>query len=435
MKSQTKRSKPINISILISSLLALFLLTIPMESSAQLGLLRKLGKLGSKAGKVSKAGKLGRLGRPSKTLIRGAGLFYADDIIRHSTSQLDEFVGLISRNGDEISIRSNFVDKNPLNITQSTTMNAEEGVGAFVKRHIDLRAGEGNLADDIFEEAFQSGMEFIVDAALLEDEDFEAYDFENLPGLKVRCSDGWARPLIEKGDKKLLAFHQDIPVYVLLENENLFSVLPPLNTLTFNPSDLSFQAIDSTAELPDLSHKESFADELFRQWADSSSWWELSDADNELLATYYTTSGPGYSIKLPQSWIMTSVTKALQSPEPQNDTPLSWIIGGIAVLIVSLFALLQVFQKAGHYGMEGTIPIYNHYRMFEMAGMDGKQILWLLVPFYNIYVYYRFTEKFATNFGLNQKWLHIVGTILPPLLWAYIGFKEDVYYRGPEGGG
>ena len=130
---------------------------------------------------------------------------------------------------------------------------------------------------------------------------------------------------------------------------------------------------------------------------------------------------------------MTAKMERRQSPKPSNDPPFSWVVAILSVLIVGLWGLMKLFEKTGRSGMEGIIPVYNHYRMFEMAGLEGKQILWLLVPFYNIYVYYRFTEKFATNFALPQKWLHVLGTILPPALWAYIGFKKNFFYRGPEG--
>ncbi|MEM6802471.1 MAG: DUF5684 domain-containing protein [Bacteroidota bacterium] len=419
----------------LSCLLGFLLFALPIDMHAQLGLLRKLGKMGSKAGKVGKAGRLGRMGRPVKAIASGAGLFYADDMLRYSTSQLDEMVGIISRKGDDLSFRSNFKSTEGMNLAEVTIMNADEGLKGMVKRHVEIRGADTKLTDDIFTEAFQSGMEFVVDAALLEEDEFAEYELMSLPGLKVRCSDGWARPLIEKGEKKLLAFHQDFPVYVPLENQHLFTILAPLNTLIIDPAELEFQSIDSTVQLPnvDTSLGEVYFDDLLKEWVGAEAWWELSNEDDQLLATQYTSAGSVYAIELPESWIMTADMMLRQNPKLKDDPPFISILSIILIMIIGLWGLMKLFQKTGRHGIEGMVPVYNHYRMFEMAGMEGKQILWLLVPFYNIYVYYQFTEKFATNFALSQKWLHVLGTVLPPLLWAYIGFKKNVYYRGPEG--
>lgn len=421
--------------LLISCFMSLCLLAIPTSSHAQLGLLRKLGKVGSKAAKAGKAGKLGRLGRPARAIASGAGLYYADDILRLSTNKLDEFVGVISKNGEGISLRSNFKSTEGLNLAEATLAGADEGVEALVKRHVKKRGGKADMTEDAFSEVFKEGMEFVVDASLLEDDEYEEYELSDLPGLKVRCSDGWVRPFIEKGDKKWVVFQEGIPVFILLENEALFSQMPPLNTLIVDPADLRVQAIDSLAKVPilDASSGKVYLDEFLREKADSLSWWEMNYANNQLLATFFTALGPSYSLKLPSSWIVDSNLLLRQSPKPQNDPPVSWILGGLIIMILGFWGLMKVFQKAGRYGMEGTVPFYNLYRMFEMAGLPGKQALWLLVPFYNIYVHYQFTGKFAAAFGQEQKWLHVLGTLFPPALWAYLGFLGSVYYEGPEG--
>lgn len=418
-------------SLLISCMLGFFLLAIPTNSQAQLGLLRKLGKAGSKAGKV---GKLGKIGRPARALASGAGLYYADDLLRASTTKLDELVGVISKNGDEINFRSNFKSADPMNLAEVTVGSADEGIEALVKKHVKKRGGDVDMTGDAFSEVFQQGMEFVVDASLIEDEDFAEYKLSDLPGLKVRCSDGWVRPLIEKGDKKLVAFQLDMPVYILLENQTLFSQVPPLNTLMVDPSHLEVQALDTLANLPNLDPAVGvvYMDDLLKQWADSSAWWEIAATGSQLQATLFNSAGPSYALDLPESWILSGEMALRKSPKPENDPPFSWILAGLIILIVGFWGLMKVFQKVGRYGMEATVPFYNHYRMFEMADLPGKNILWLLVPFYNVYVYYQFTEKFATAFGLKQKWMHILGTIFPPALWAYMGFNGNVVYQGAE---
>ena len=418
--------------VIISLLMVSGSLFWPSQIQAQLGLLSRLGKLGSKAGKVAKAG---RLARPARVVAKGAGLYFADDLLRMSANGLEDVVVFITREGDELIMRTNF--KGGAILDEGTTMLMHEGVENSVKTSLKTRQKTG-LADDLISEAFEQSMDFVLDAALLEEETVADYGLDELSNVKVRCSDGWVRPLVEAGGRKLVAFQEDLRVYIPLEQEGLFSQIKPINTIIVSPDSSFFKEVTQKlipVEANMFSHVPDgvYADIFFAGFLGKDGMWILEKAENgeKILATvFWEANLPVRSAEIPESWKMPANPVQTEVPIPDNSPDMALILVILILLAGGFWGLTKLFNKAGRSGMEAVIPVYNQYQLFEMAGLPGKDIWKLLIPGYNVYIYYLYTQDLCKAFRLGQNWMAVVGTILPPALWALIGFSKKIQYYG-----
>ena len=410
-----------------------FLLS-PAQLDAQLGLLGKLGKIGSKAGKVAKAGKMGR---PARVVAKGAGLYFADDLLRMSANGLEDVVVFISREGEELILRTNL--KGSALLDEGTTMLMHEGVEESVKRGLRTRQTNG-LADDLISEAFEQSMDFVLDAELLDEETAANYGLDELSHVRVRCSDGWIRPLVRIGDRKLVAFQEDLRVYVPLEQEGLLSQIRPMNAIIIYPDSSFFKDVNKKL-LPVVANLFSdvtdgvYADIFLSGFAGKEGFWIIGKNENEekLWATlFWDINLPADGFQLPGNWKMPANPPQTSASIPDNTPHFAWIIAALVLLVGGYWGLMKLFVKAGKSRIEAVIPVYNHYQLFQMTGIPGKEIWKLLIPGYNIYVYYHYTQDLCRSFNLKQHWVYIVGTILPPALWAWIGFSNKIHYYGPD---
>lgn len=102
---------------------------------------------------------------------------------------------------------------------------------------------------------------------------------------------------------------------------------------------------------------------------------------------------------------------------------------GFVMTIISLAAMWRVFQKMGREGWEGVIPGYNLYIIFQELYGDGWRCLMLLIPFYNIYLAFRYNVDLARRFHKED----IFGLGMMLLGWLFygiLGFGSAVYGDG-----
>ena len=71
------------------------------------------------------------------------------------------------------------------------------------------------------------------------------------------------------------------------------------------------------------------------------------------------------------------------------------ILAIIALMIISRW---RIFRKAGLPGWGIFVPFYNQYLMFEVGGLSGRNVLWILVPpvfaVFMIVNYFRIAKRF-----------------------------------------
>ena len=98
----------------------------------------------------------------------------------------------------------------------------------------------------------------------------------------------------------------------------------------------------------------------------------------------------------------------------------------LAVCVAMIVAMWKVFTKAGKPGWAAIIPIYNTYTLFDMVYGKGWKFLFLLVPFYNIYVGIKLYIDLAHCFGKSGGFA--VGLIfLNPIFMCILGFGSAVF--------
>lgn len=74
----------------------------------------------------------------------------------------------------------------------------------------------------------------------------------------------------------------------------------------------------------------------------------------------------------------------------------------IGIIVLGILGMWKMFQKAGKPGRASIIPFYNIYVMCEIAGRNGRQFLFLLIPLFNIYFWVRINVDIAKRFGQHR---------------------------------
>ncbi|HZW10342.1 MAG TPA: DUF5684 domain-containing protein [Phycisphaerales bacterium] len=104
----------------------------------------------------------------------------------------------------------------------------------------------------------------------------------------------------------------------------------------------------------------------------------------------------------------------------------------LAVFGAILASFWKVFEKAGHEGWKGIVPILNCYYLCKIAGRPGWWTALLLVPFINFLVLAVLSIDVAKAFGKSAGFgvgLWLLGFVFYPIL--AFGSAE---YQGPRGG-
>ena len=96
------------------------------------------------------------------------------------------------------------------------------------------------------------------------------------------------------------------------------------------------------------------------------------------------------------------------------------------VWLAMIVGMWKVFTKAGKPGWAAIIPFYNTYTLFDMVYGDGWKFLFLLVPFYSIYISIKLYIDLASAFGKSGGFA--VGLIfLNPIFMCILGFGPAVF--------
>ncbi len=76
----------------------------------------------------------------------------------------------------------------------------------------------------------------------------------------------------------------------------------------------------------------------------------------------------------------------------------TWIIS-IAASVLIIVSMWKIFKKAGKKGWESIIPIYNMVVLLEICKIEVWQIVFFIIPFANIYIFFRLYIELAKKFG------------------------------------
>ena len=108
------------------------------------------------------------------------------------------------------------------------------------------------------------------------------------------------------------------------------------------------------------------------------------------------------------------------------------IIGGIisvALTVLGIIAMWNIFTKAGEAGWKSLIPILNTYTMFKIVYGNGWKFLLLLVTILGEILAIVYLVRLGQVFGKGVGF--ILGLIfLAPIFIILLGFGKD-QYQGP----
>ncbi len=63
-----------------------------------------------------------------------------------------------------------------------------------------------------------------------------------------------------------------------------------------------------------------------------------------------------------------------------------YFLAVLALAIASIVGMWKMFEKADEPGWKSIIPFYNIYTYFRITGRNGWSVLLLFIPFVNIFV-------------------------------------------------
>ena len=108
---------------------------------------------------------------------------------------------------------------------------------------------------------------------------------------------------------------------------------------------------------------------------------------------------------------------------------IGYAVVGLLITAVMMVGLWKVFEKAGQPGWKAIIPLYNIWTLFEIVYGEGIKCLFMLIPFYNIYIMIKLYLDLAKAF--DQEAGFAVGLILlSPIFLCILGFGKNYVFGG-----
>lgn len=102
-----------------------------------------------------------------------------------------------------------------------------------------------------------------------------------------------------------------------------------------------------------------------------------------------------------------------------------WIIAMLAGIIY-LVSMFKIFKKAGKPGWAAIVPIYNIIVMTEIAGLPGKYVLFMFLPFVQIYAMIKIIIELCKKFGKDTGFA-ILMILLPLIGYPVLAFSKCTY--------
>jgi len=105
----------------------------------------------------------------------------------------------------------------------------------------------------------------------------------------------------------------------------------------------------------------------------------------------------------------------------------------LAIVVVEIAALWNLFTKAGRPGWASIIPLYNSYVLLKISGHSGWWLLLLFIPVLDIVLYIVWMVDLARSYGRGTGF-GIGVLLLAPIFIPILAFS-DSQYVGPGGAG
>ena len=102
---------------------------------------------------------------------------------------------------------------------------------------------------------------------------------------------------------------------------------------------------------------------------------------------------------------------------------------GIVSLVLGLLMLIsiwKIFKKAGKHGWASIVPIYNFIVLIEVAGLPLWYFILFLIPFVNIYAYFKIHIEIAHKFGKGTGF-GVLSVFFPIICLPMLAFGKCKY--------
>jgi signal peptidase I len=91
----------------------------------------------------------------------------------------------------------------------------------------------------------------------------------------------------------------------------------------------------------------------------------------------------------------------------------------------------KIFQKAGVETWKALIPFYSEFEIIKLVGKPGWWMVYLIIPFINLFAYYILIFDLLRCLGRDSIWSQLALLVALPVYLIIIGFDPTVKYLGP----
>ncbi len=101
------------------------------------------------------------------------------------------------------------------------------------------------------------------------------------------------------------------------------------------------------------------------------------------------------------------------------------------LLIVGTLGSAMLFAKANQPWMAALIPVWNVVTVLKMVGRPVSHLAFFLVPFYNIYFFFRLCVELAQSFGKYSTIDYILVCVFNVFYVLNLALAYNEEYQGP----
>ncbi len=116
---------------------------------------------------------------------------------------------------------------------------------------------------------------------------------------------------------------------------------------------------------------------------------------------------------------------------PLNQLFIVYLIGTLIVFLPSV-GFAKLFVKAGVPAWKAYVPFYNTWVMQELTKRPKHWVFWQFIPVVGWFISPGIFIEFAKVFGKFGLGHHTAASLVAPVYFPYLAYKEDPKFIGPE---
>lgn len=112
--------------------------------------------------------------------------------------------------------------------------------------------------------------------------------------------------------------------------------------------------------------------------------------------------------------------------------PPVWFIVLVSIIgFITIVAQMALFEKCHREWWAALIPGYNVVVFLQIIGRPGSQILYFLIPVFNIYFGFKLLVEICKCLGQTKTSDYVLACLLTGLYVFHLSMSEDIKYKGP----